>query len=87
MVTYVNQPPETRRIVDIDGLATDELNDFFEIITDYALIIGTGSPEGVITAPQGASYMNDAGTAGNLMWRKRDNDDGLGDASKGWIAY
>ena len=50
-----------------------------------SLIIDTGSPEGVIEAEQGARYMDDTGTTGNILYIKRDADDGAGDKSKGWI--
>ena len=48
------------------------------------MIVGTGSPEGVIDAPQTANYMDDAGTAGNIKYIKRDADI-AGDSTKGWI--
>lgn len=86
MVTFVTQPSPVRPTVEENRLPTVEFNTWVQTITDRALIIGTGSPEGVVSAIQGAEYMDDAGTAGNIRWTKRDNDDGLGDTTKGWIA-
>jgi len=55
-----------------------------QTITNQALIIGTGSPETVVEAAQGASYMDDAGTAGTILYIKISNDIG-GDKSQGWV--
>ena len=73
------------RIVDENGLMTQVARDWVQDVTNNDPIIGTGSPEGVVTAFQGRSYMDDAGTAGAISYIKRDADDGLGDTSKGWI--
>ena len=87
MVTFVTQPSPVRATVEESRLPTTEFNTWVQTITDRSLIISTGSPEGVISAIQGAEYMDDAGLAGAVRWVKRDNDDGLGDTTKGWIAY
>lgn len=73
-----------RPIIDDDGSLTVQSRVFFRTVTDRALIIGTGSPEGVVIAFQGADYMDDTGVAGAIRYTKRDNDI-LGDKSKGWI--
>jgi hypothetical protein len=85
MVNRVTQPPQYRPFVDDSGILSNEANVLIQTIVNYALIIGTGSPEGVVAAIQGAEYMDDAGTAGAIKYIKRDNDDGLGDKTKGWI--
>lgn len=41
---------------------------------------GTGSPEGVLTAEPKALYMDDAGSAGNILYVKKS---GAGDT--GWV--
>ncbi len=43
--------------------------------------IGTGSPEGVITAPPGSDYRNLAGGVGSTFWVKQ-----TGTAATGWLA-
>ena len=74
-----------RPIVEGDGSLTLQSRTFFRALFVQSLIIGTGSPEGVVESEQGASYMDDAGVAGAIKYIKRDNDDGAGDKTKGWI--
>jgi hypothetical protein len=45
---------------------------------------GVGSPEGVVEALPKQLYMDTAGTAGAILYIKRDADVG-GDTSLGWI--
>lgn len=84
MVTRITELSTDRPIVNEDGSLTVQSRTFFRTITNQALIIGTGSPEGAIEADQGAQYMDDAGVAGAIDYRKRDNDI-AGDKTKGWI--
>ena len=74
-----------RPIIEEDGSLTAQSRLFFGAIFRQSLIIGTGSPEGAVEASIGASYMNDAGTAGSILYIKRDADDGADDKSIGWI--
>lgn len=85
MVVRVTQPTPTRPIVNSRGEPEQEFNSWLQIINNRTLIIGTGTPETFISAIQGAMYMDDAGAAGSIIYIKRDNDDGLGDTTKGWI--
>ena len=73
-----------RPLVGDNGEPSVESRLFFRAVMDRALIIGTGSPEGVVPAFQGASYMDDAGTAGSISYLKRDADI-AGDQKLGWI--
>ena len=84
MVTRISPPTATRPIADELGGMSQEMRTWTQIITNQALIIGTGSPETVVEAPQGSRYMNDAGTAGSIEYIKRD-DNIAGDRTKGWI--
>jgi len=43
--------------------------------------IGTGSPEGVVSAPPGSDYRNLAGGAGSTFWVKQS-----GTGPTGWVA-
>ena len=74
-----------RPITEDDGSLTSQSRVYFQTLTSRALIVGTGTPEGVVIAVQGASYMDDSGSTGAIMYIKRDADDGAGDESKGWI--
>lgn len=84
MVNRVTPPTTTRPIIDEQGEMVQEMRTWTQIITNQALIIGTGSPEAVVESPQGTVYMNDAGTAGSILYIKRD-DNITGDRTKGWI--
>ena len=53
-------------------------------ITNLQILTGSGSPEGVVEAQPTRLYMNTAGTAGSILYIKRDSDVG-GDRSQGWI--
>jgi hypothetical protein len=64
--------------------AVDTFRIFLLEVAQRGLLIGTGSPEGVVEAQQGVEYMDDAGTAGNIKYIKRDADV-AGDRTKGWI--
>jgi len=47
-------------------------------------IIGTGSPEGVVSARQYSLYIDSTGTAGSIEYRKMLPDIG-GDVTQGWL--
>ena len=85
MVTRTSILSTDRPIIESDGSLTSQSRVFFREIWTQSLIIGTGSPEGVVEAEIGASYMDDAGTAGAIKYIKRDADDGAGDKTIGWI--
>jgi hypothetical protein len=74
-----------RPVVEDDGSLTSQSRTFFRSIWVQSLIIGAGSPEGVVEAEIGASYMDNTGSAGSILYIKRDADDGAGDKSIGWI--
>lgn len=84
MATKIEEINIDRAIVNNDGSLTIQSRTFFRQLIDRALIIGTGSPESVVPAEIGSSYMDDSGTAGNIMYLKRD-DNVAGDKSQGWI--
>jgi CMP-N-acetylneuraminic acid synthetase len=67
-----------------DGSLEPAFQIFAQSLADRALIVGTGLPENVIEASQGALYMDDAGTAGAIVYIKRDTDI-TGDKTQGWI--
>ena len=80
----IGEISKDRPIVESDGSLTLQSRTFFKSLEVQALIIGTGSPETVVEAEQGASYMDDAGTTGSIKYIKRDDNIG-GDKSQGWI--
>jgi len=48
-------------------------------------IVGTGSPEGVVEARQYSLYLDSAGSAVSIQYRKMQPDIG-GDRTRGWVA-
>lgn len=85
MVDRISSLSTDRPIVEPDGSLTVQSRTFFRELAVQATIISTGSPEGVIEAEIGATYMDGAGTAGNILYIKRDADDGAGDKTIGWV--
>lgn len=87
MAVSTTAPDANRPILNEDGAMEQSFRAWVNTITRESLIIGSGSPEGVIPAPKGANYMDEDGATGSLMYRKRDASDSAGDISKGWIVY
>lgn len=77
-------PPFQNLPISIDGRMTDQFRSWTQSITRMDLIVGTGSPEGVVSAAIGREYMDDAGTAGSIKYIKRDSAI-AGDPKDGWI--
>lgn len=75
---------QNRNIVDEMGLTTTAMMIWMAQVTDLQTITGAGSPEGVVQALITRRYMDTVGTAGNILYIKRDADI-AGDKSKGWI--
>ena len=84
MTNRVIQPSADTPITDGTGRQTQVMRSYLATLSGRALIIATGSPEGVIEASQGALYMDDSGSAGSILYVKRD-DNISGDRSQGWI--
>ncbi len=81
----IPNPDSLMPITDSDGVMTDVFQIWVTRVTNLDLIIGTGSPEGVITAEVGREYLDDAGLAGAVKFIKQKADI-AGDRSKGWVA-
>lgn len=82
----INRPIHTQPIVNPNnGFSTDNFRIILNQIYERGLIIGDGSPDGVIEAQQGAEYMDQGGAAGSVKWIKQVADIG-GDKSLGWVA-
>lgn len=77
-------PNNNTPIVNEKGYMTTPFNLFVDAIAKLSISIGTGTPEGVVEALVTQLYMDDAGTAGAILYIKRDSDIG-GDKTKGWI--
>ena len=77
-------PNPLQPIVDRAGKMSQTFRTWAQAVTATQILIGTGSPETVVSAAQGRLYMDDSGTAGSILYVKRDDNIG-GDTSKGWI--
>ncbi len=84
MAVSITPPDANRTILEDDGTMEQSFRSWTYNVTRLALIIGTGSPEGVVPAIQGAEYMNSAGTTGSLKYTKRNSEVG-GDPTQGWV--
>ena len=85
MATKIPEISLDRPITELDNSLTIQSRTFFRVIMDRALIIGSGSPEGVVDALQGASYMDEDGALGSVLYLKQKDDDGTGDSTKAWV--
>lgn len=67
-----------------DGKLTERAWKLVRQLVQLQILTGPGSPEGVVEAKITTLYMDTAGTAGNILYVKRDADIS-GDRSQGWI--
>lgn len=72
------------QLVDRNGYLTLRGAEWAEAITTQVnlntVLSGTGSPEGVVEAEPTRLYMDDSGTAGNILYVKKS-----GTGNTGWI--
>lgn len=80
----INQLNQSHALVTESGHMTQQMRAFTQQVSESGLIIGTGSPETVVSANQGRLYMNDAGTTGSILYIKKLAHIG-GDQSQGWV--
>ena len=85
MIIRVPELTAIRPIVQENGESSQEMRSWAQLLTDRALIVGTGTPETFIAALQGALYMDDMGLDGNILYVKRDSNI-FGDKTLGCIA-
>jgi len=84
VVDRVSVPSANRPYVDENGILTSQSRTFLRSIWVQALIIGTGSPEGVVAAEEGSTYQDNNGVAGSVRYAKMVDNIG-GDKSMGWV--
>jgi hypothetical protein len=77
-------PPFALPIVNKQGLMEQHFNLFINDVARLDILSGEGSPEGVVDAFEKRLYMDTIGTAGNILYIKRDSNIG-GDPKQGWI--
>ena len=72
-------------INDQNGYVNEQFRIFLLQVYERGLIIGTGSPEGVVEAEQGQEYMDETGLTGAVKYIKQLANI-AGDRSSGWVA-
>lgn len=72
-------------IVEPDGTMAQPFRQFTQEASLSIPITGSGSPEGVVEAVQFSLYLDTAGSAGSIQYRKM-QPDVAGDRTKGWVA-
>ena len=72
------------RLAGADGISTPRTKIWVDGVTDLQILTGEGSPEGAEEGVQGKLYMDTIGTAGSILYVKRDADIS-GDRTQGWI--
>lgn len=77
--------PDARIAITESGVMTDAFQRWVSDMTRLDLIVGTGSPEGVIEANVGREYLDDTGAAGAVKFIKQ-LPDIAGDRTMGWVA-
>lgn len=83
MVEIINPSPNYP-IVNDQGQSNKEFTLWLQQMTGLQILTGSGAPENSVSASQKSLYMNTAGTAGSILYIKRDASIG-GDTKKGWI--
>ena len=84
MANTINQLSSNRPIIDENGFQTKEFRLWINQVTNNGLIVGNGSPNGVIEASQGAEYADLSGTTGSIKYIKLQADV-AGDKTQGWV--
>lgn len=77
-------PVVTQPIVGANATMAPAFAAWASLVSDLSIIVGTGSPEGVIDAGITSLYMDDAGLTGSILYIKQLTVIG-GDSSKGWV--
>lgn len=77
-------PNSKTPIVNDKGQMQQQFRLFVNALVELDILTGSGSPEGVVVASPKRLYMDTTGSAGSILYIKRDVAIG-GDRSQGWI--
>lgn len=75
----------TQPIVDPDGTMSQVFRSWAVLVSNQMPIVSTGTPEGVVEAPQYSLYIDEAAPLTPVQYRKMLPEIG-GDRSKGWAS-
>lgn len=85
MTVRVPAPDYQLPIVDSRLRQLFEFNEWVNEVNISIPLFGDGPPEGVVEAVTKQMYIDLTGDRGEILFIKRDVDDGAGDTSVGWI--
>lgn len=89
MVDRVAELSANRPVVHSDGQMNQEMRRWVQVITQRALILGEGSPEGKVSARLGAEYADTNAATGSIKYIKLqdfvEDPPGNPDYTKGWV--
>ena len=80
----IEQPIRNQSFLDGEMRLTQRSLKLIQQLVELDIREGSGSPESVIEAKPRTLYMDTAGTAGSILYIKRDADIS-GDRKQGWI--
>lgn len=76
--------PDLSPVVDKNGAPTAQFFQWLQLVTDFDIIYGTGSPEGVEEARVPRLYVDTSAGTGSILYAKLSNEI-TGDRTKGWV--
>lgn len=76
-----DRPVEESGVLDFINRELNQVVEKLRRVMNRKFKEGTGSPEGVVTAPVGTLYTDTSGTPGSVLWVKE-----TGDEATGWSA-
>lgn len=77
--------PATLRLVDESGLPSQTARAWEQRVSKTVPIVGTGTPEGVVEAPQYQFYVDETTPTAPVLYIKTQPEIG-GDRTKGWAS-
>ena len=83
-MTQITSPSPLSPIVGERGKPEFEMLLWIDNMTNLSMVVGTGSPEGIVEAVQGRQYMDDSGSTGTILYIKKLASI-LNDKTKGWV--
>ncbi len=83
-MSVIAPPDANSPFLDDKGKLTQRSREWGNTVSRLGILEGSGPPEGVVPAFVTQQYMDTAGTAGSILYIKRDADI-AGDDTLGWI--
>ena len=84
MVSIIAPQAENPIVEGNTRVMTQVMRDWTRFVSDLSILSGVGSPEGVVPANEGRLYYDTSGTAGAILYIKRDATV-ADDPKQGWV--